>query len=102
MAQPAVATKVHQAFDVNLGITAQIAFYHQVCINIFAHFQYVSVRKFVHPAGAFDSGRFTDFYGGIPANAVDIRQGDLHLFMCWDVNPCNTCQIGSPFLFAVP
>ena len=47
MAQTAVATKIHQAFDVHLGFTTQVTFNGEGCIDVFADGQNFSIRQLV-------------------------------------------------------
>src|SRR3546814_10346644 len=50
MAQPAIASEVHQALDVHRSLAAQVTFYGMVGVNGFADLQHFGVRKILNAA----------------------------------------------------
>jgi adenylosuccinate lyase len=48
--EPAIATEIHQAFDVDSNLAAQVAFDLAVRVNMLADRQNLGVRELIHPA----------------------------------------------------
>src|SRR3546814_9754287 len=55
MAQPAIASEVHQALDVHRSLAAQVTFYGMVGVNGFADLQHFGVRKILNAAAMINA-----------------------------------------------
>ena len=64
VAQATVAAKVHQALDVHLRVTTQVAFDSVVGVDVLTHGHNFGVGQFVDPAGLVDADSFADGLGG--------------------------------------
>ena len=93
MTQAAVAADVHQALDVHGNFAAKIALYLEVVIDIVAQLTDFLLGQILDSGIGIDTGRFNDIVRNIPANAIDIRQGDLDSLFSGKVDTCDTCHL---------
>src|SRR3546814_3195757 len=63
MAQPAIASEVHQALDVHRSLAAQVTFYGMVGVNGFADLQHFGVRKILNAAAMINAQLVCDLKG---------------------------------------
>src|SRR3546814_6965050 len=72
MAQPAIASEVHQALDVHRSLAAQVTFYGMVGVNGFADLQHFGVRKILNAAAMINAQLVCDLKGLGASNAMDV------------------------------
>ncbi len=92
MAHAAVATQIHQTFDVHRDFTTQIAFDDEFTYFIAQLFQFAVIQIFDLFVGSYTCG-VADFLCAWAANTVDGGQANNSVLMIWDINPCNTCHL---------
>src|SRR3546814_2908680 len=78
MAQPAIASEVHQALDVHRSLAAQVTFYGMVGVNGFADLQHFGVRKILNAAAMINAQLVCDLKGLGASNAMDVGERDNH------------------------
>jgi len=93
VAQATVATQIHQALDVHLHFTAQVAFDGVVLVDVLADLQDFGVGQFVDPAGLVDADGIADGAGRCVANSGDVGEGDGNPLCSRDVYAGNTCHV---------
>ena len=64
MTQTAIATQIHQAFDVHLCVAAQVALDHVIRIDMFTKLQNFGIRQVIDPAGLINADSIADCLGG--------------------------------------
>src|SRR3546814_6173799 len=101
MAQPAIASEVHQALDVHRSLAAQVTFYGMVGVNGFADLQHFGVRKILNAAAMINAQLVCDLKGLGASNAMDVGERDNHALVGRDINARNTCHIYNLLLHGV-
>src|SRR3546814_7251707 len=86
MAQPAIASEVHQALDVHRSLAAQVTFYGMVGVNGFADLQHFGVRKILNAAAMINAQLVCDLKGLGASNAMDVGERDNHALVGRDIN----------------
>src|SRR5690242_18363975 len=86
MTQPAVATEIHQTFDVHRDLPPQIALDRVFAVDQLADAQYLVVGHLVHAPLDRDADPTADFVSLGPPDAVDIGQPDRHPLLIWNVD----------------
>jgi hypothetical protein len=90
MPQTAIATQIHQAFDVHCNIAPQVAFDHVIAVDRLTDLQDLCVGQVVNPPLAGDANLAANLLGELRANAMNILEGDDDAFLRRNVNACDT------------
>ena len=87
------SSQIHQALDIHLGVTAQVAFDGVIRVDMLAQGQGLGVRQIVHAARHVDVERFANGFGRSMADSGDIGEGDGNPLVGRDVDAGDTCQV---------
>src|SRR3546814_19002718 len=87
MAQPAIASEVHQAIDVHRSLAAQITFYGLVGVNGFADLQHFGVRKILNAAAMINAQLVCDLKVIGSANAMVVGGAEEQVLDGWGIKP---------------
>src|SRR5262249_21288696 len=98
MAQAAVATKIHQPFDVQLNFSAQIAFDHVVAVDDFADLEHLGVRQLRHPTLRRQINLAHDILGNLGPDAMDILQRYNDALVGGQIDARDTSHLVSPYI----
>src|SRR5262249_34009502 len=93
VAEAPVATEVHQPLDIDCDLAPQVAFDHVVAVDDFTDLQDLLVGQLRHPALDRDVDLFHDFLGFLPADAVNVLQGDNHPLVGRYVHTCARSHV---------
>ena len=86
MTDAAIATDVHETFDVELDLGAQVALDFIVVADDFAHGGGFGVCPVLYFLVYVHAGLLQDFLCGAAADAIDVGQGDFTSFVLGEVN----------------
>jgi hypothetical protein len=92
MPEATVAADLHESFDVEVDFAPEVAFNGEMTVNIFPDTGDFFFGQVTDPRFGFDANRVGHFSSTSTANAVDIRQRDLNLFVVWDINTSDARQ----------
>src|SRR5262245_2277593 len=89
MAEPAVATEIHQPLDIHRDLTPEIALDHIVAVDDFADLEHFRISQLGHPALARESDLLHDLAGLRGPDAMDVLQCDHDAFVSGYVDACD-------------
>src|SRR4051812_5349981 len=89
MADPAVATNLHQPLDVLAALAPQIALDDVVAVDDVAELGDLLVREVADLAVRLDPDLGEDVIGSGAADPIDVGQANLHALVEGDVDPCD-------------
>ena len=96
MANAAIASDVHETFDVELDFAAKVTFDFVIVANDFTNFGGLVVGPVLDFDVDVNAGFFEDFFCARTADAKDVGQGDFTSFVLGEVNSHDSyCHIFS-------
>jgi hypothetical protein len=99
MAQTAVATQIHQPFDVHGHFSTQIALYVHLR-NKRPQLIQLSLRQFTNLGGLGNIADFTQSLGLSFANAINMGERYHRMLMIWNIDSGDTRHLLSPHLLS--
>ena len=102
MAEPAVATNVHQAFDIHGYFSPKRSFDSIVLRNYSPNTCYIVVREVVHSDIFVHAGFLQYEFRTGQTETVDIGQSNNHPFVLWQINSSYSSQSLPPLLSLIP
>src|ERR1700750_912464 len=90
MTQAAIAAEVHQALDVDAGLTAKVALDEIVAVDDFADLQHFLVAELADAALGGNLHLLHDLGGVLLADAMDVLERDQHALVGWNIHAGNT------------
>src|SRR6185503_4538988 len=93
--QSAIASDVHQAFDVHLDLLAQVAFDSALLVEDSANAIDFLFREFADALVTADAGFAQHFVCAGAANAINVCQTNFSSLISWQVDACDACHSSS-------
>ena len=92
MTRAAVALDLDKAFDVERGVTAQVALNGEVFINVVTDKRFFVLGQVLHSGIGIDLRGGEDLVRSTAANAVDISEANFDSLFLGQVNSGDTCH----------
>ena len=92
MTQAAVAADLGQTFDVQSGLTTQVAFHNVIVIDAFTDLCFILIGEVFHADVRVDSGLLQNLGCAGPADSVDISESDFDSLVFRQVDAGYTCH----------
>src|SRR5215218_3129514 len=90
MANATVGADVHQSLDVHRHLGAQRAFHLVITLDHAADLVHIGISEIANAKIGIDASLLHDLLRRMTANAVDVRQSDLDLFVAREIDASNT------------
>jgi hypothetical protein len=90
MAKSTVGTDIHQSLDIGGHVSSEISLHLVFLLDDVSDADHLCLGEFVHFGVLLDIRLFEDLIGRGSPNPVDISEGDLHPFILWKIDSCDT------------
>ncbi len=95
MTQSAIASDVHQSFDVHLNLLAQVSFDSALLVEDRANAIDFFFREFANALITADAGFAQHLVCAGAANSIDVCQTNFSSLISWQVDACDACHSSS-------
>jgi hypothetical protein len=92
VAEPAVATEVHEPLDVHVDLTTKVTFDLEVLVDAIADPSDVIFVELVSTFALGNTRSFANLLRVVRTNPVDVLQRNHRVFPTWEVDACDTCH----------
>jgi len=83
VAKTAIASNVHESFDVHGYVSAHVSLDPMLAINDVPNTDHLSLLQLIHTSAEIDMSLCQDFLSCTSSNAIDVGQGDFDSLIFW-------------------
>ena len=92
VAEPTVATEIHQSLDVHVDLTTKVTFDLEVLVDAFADPLHIGFVELVSSLALWDTRSLANVLRVMRTDPVDVLQRNHRVFPTWEVDACDTCH----------